>query len=273
MNCDVIGSELINRIYGITHDPNTDQYAIVTKFYENGNLRQTLSQNDDSISWCKLLEVFSQISAALYIIHSQDYTHRDFHSGNILIRTKSSGFFEAVISDFGLSLHADSESSGSRQVYGVLPFIAPEVLCSGEYSTASDIYGFGMIMYEVLSGKPPFVEREYDANLVVAVCNSGQRPVIPEDAPSPYVDLMKQCWDSDPTRRPDAKCLTRHFNAWFQSLMSNEENDTCQAFLKSEKPWKARLHDNMTPKATHSSYTSKNLVDICDLSFNFDNGM
>ncbi|PKC01950.1 hypothetical protein RhiirA5_425930 [Rhizophagus irregularis] len=69
-----------------------------------------------------------------------------------------------------------------------------EVLLDKEYTEAADIYGFGMIMPEVISGKPPFV----DMDLALAIC-FGQRLQIPENTPELYAVLMKRCWDPVPT--------------------------------------------------------------------------
>ena len=52
--------------------------------------------------------------------------------------------------------------SKDKAVYGVIPFVAPEVLQGGKYTDKADIYGFGMIMWEILSGEPPLIDREYD---------------------------------------------------------------------------------------------------------------
>jgi serine/threonine protein kinase len=270
MNCEVIGSELISRMYGITQDPSSNDYAIVTKFYENGNLRQAISQTDCSISWCKIIRIFCQITVALFTMHRKEFIHRDFHSGNILIRTKSNHFLEAVISDFGMSLHPDSETSGSTTVYGVLPFVAPEVLHDQVYTTACDIYGFGMIMYEVLSGKPPFFERNCDGALAVDICTRGKRPEIPEYAPEPYVTLMKKCWDSDRTKRPDAGTLSDEFNKWFRILMKVDDDSEgiYQAFTSSEEKWKTQLQVSQSRENLHSLYTSKSIVNTREFLIN-----
>ncbi|PKY59792.1 hypothetical protein RhiirA4_308798, partial [Rhizophagus irregularis] len=82
---------------------------------------------------------------------------------------------------------------------------------------AADIYGFGMIMLELISGEPPFVNREYDENLALAICY-GERPQIPEYTPEPYAELMKRCWDPIPTNRPKGEELKEAFDKLLQGL-------------------------------------------------------
>ncbi|RGB42182.1 kinase-like domain-containing protein, partial [Rhizophagus diaphanus] len=90
-------------------------------------------------------------------------------------------------------------------VFGVLPFIAPEVLRGNPYTPASDIYSFSMIMWEFTSGVPPFKNRAHDLQLSLSICEDGERPKIIENTPKCYRDLMKKCWDEDPLKRPSSK--------------------------------------------------------------------
>ncbi|PKC70616.1 kinase-like protein, partial [Rhizophagus irregularis] len=78
---------------------------------------------------------------------------------------------------------------------GVLPFMAPEVLRGRKHTKASDIYGFGMVMYELLTGKPPFFGERQDLGLITAIIE-GNRPHVPRYTPQFYKELMEQCWDS-----------------------------------------------------------------------------
>jgi len=191
LNCGGFGYSLINRVYGITRDPQTQEYAIVTEFYGNGNLRQAIGKDYDELSWSKIIQILSHGSCGLDIIHSRNYLHKDLHSGNILTKKRSTGYFESAICDFGLSSCGNLERSG---VYGVLPFVAPEVLRGEEYTNAPHISGLRMIMFEMFAGEPPFVDQDYHMYLPQDL-NNGMRAKITDDGPQPYVDLIKHCWD------------------------------------------------------------------------------
>ncbi|CAB4474327.1 unnamed protein product [Rhizophagus irregularis] len=196
------------KIYGVARDLQNGEYAIVTDFKDGGNLREFIKKNHSELTWKKFITLLGHSIWTLWQIHDKNYYHRDLHSGNILNSINKYDISPAI-SDFGLCRPMD-QSSTDKTLYGVLPFVAPEVLCGGEFTEAADIYGFGMIMSELISGEPPFVDREYDMNLALAICN-GQRPQIPEYTPEPYAKLMKRCWDPVPTNRPTAKALSNKF--------------------------------------------------------------
>jgi serine/threonine protein kinase len=93
---------------------------------------------------------------SLKSLHKSGYFHKDLHSGNILQAKKyisNSNF--SYVSDFGLSGPVNEQNIDNK-LYGVLPYIAPEVLNGEPYTTSADIYSFGVIMTELSSGKPPF---------------------------------------------------------------------------------------------------------------------
>ena len=228
----------INKIYGVTRDPETKEYAIVTQFQNGGNLRRLISKQRAQLTWKKVILMLDNISFGLYSIHQQNYHHKDFHSGNILNSIINNDYFRSVISDFGMSCPAN-ESSKDKAVYGVIPFVAPEVLQGGEYTNKADVYGLGMIMWEILSGEPPFIDREYDQYLMRDISSNQLRPPIPQYAPEPYVTLMKQCWDPIPTNRPTAEELSSQIWDWYDIFFDNHEIKG--AFSQSENQWKARL--------------------------------
>ena len=96
-----------------------------------------------------------------------------------------------------------NEKDNPNKIYGVIPYLAPEVLSKKPYTKESDIYSFGMIMWEHTTGKKPFHDRPYDHYLMLDILN-GIRPQITDDTPEFYSELMKKCWDHNPENRPTA---------------------------------------------------------------------
>jgi serine/threonine protein kinase len=158
--------------------------------------------------------------------------HRDFHTGNILIDDgiiiNSNNLPIGVqISDMGLSKEADNIDE--TKIYGVMPYVAPEVLRGKPYTQAADIYSFGMIMYFMLTGRQPFENRAHDQELALNICN-GIRPEIPEIPglkSKLYIGLMKKCWNSNPDNRPDVKLIS--------TILEEKEEDILSELKETEK--------------------------------------
>ena len=95
------------------------------------------------------------------------------------------------------------ETLNDKECFGIISYMAPEIWQSKKYTTASDIYSFSMIMWELMTGRKPFWDRKNDTELMIKI-RDGLRPPIVTNAPKDYVTLMQKCWSSDPEIRPTA---------------------------------------------------------------------
>jgi serine/threonine protein kinase len=177
------------------------------KYANKGNLRGNLTKIVKN-NWNQKLIILYEIISGLNMIHEQNLIHCDFHDGNILNHKKD----DVYISDLGLCQPVKSFLK-QHDIYGVIPFMAPEVLRGKSYTSASDIYSFSMIMWEFTSGVSPFNSRAHDLQLSLSICK-GERPEIIENTPQCYVDLMKKCWNEDPLKRPSAKEVLAIIKKW-----------------------------------------------------------
>ncbi|RGB23877.1 kinase-like domain-containing protein [Rhizophagus diaphanus] len=162
------------------------------------DLRKYLQQNHNQLTWKERIQIADNIINALEIIHEENAIHRDLHSGNLLL--KASRF---NISDLGFCGPADKPL---KSIYGNLPYLAPEVIIGKVQTYESDIYSVAMLMWEISSGQPPFINHEHNYDLAMNIVN-GIRPKIVPGTPLEYKNLMKQCWDADPLKRPDITTL------------------------------------------------------------------
>src|SRR5581483_8217591 len=191
---------------------------MVMQYANNGSLRQNLNKN---FSWDKKFGILHDISYGLGHIHKKGLIHQDFHSGNIL-HMFDLYYSEYPITDLGLCKPADDKSEKSnKNVYGVLPYMAPEVLRGKDYTQASDVYGLGIIIYEVINGLPPYHDMAHDEFLAVKICQ-GLRPKFIIKVPQLLEDIAKQCVDANPLKRPTAKDLYKKFDQWGNEVYNYE---------------------------------------------------
>jgi serine/threonine protein kinase len=197
---------MIVRCFGITKDPETNNFMMVMELKE-GSLRQHLIENFITMSWRQKLRNLQCIASGLKSIHNNGLIHRDFHCGNILSNLCNLDG-KSYITDLGLCQPANVETSqdGHKKIYGVLPYVAPEVLKGKDYTSASDIYGFGIIAYEICTGLPPYHDVSHDEFLAIRICQ-GLRPHSNYKIPQLIFDIIIQCWDADPLKRPKADKL------------------------------------------------------------------
>ena len=183
-------------------------------YANEGNLRRCLTKIIKS-NWKQKLNMLYRIITGLKEIHYQGLIHCDIHDGNILNhRNIENENIESrvYISDLGLCYPIQS-SLKKDSIYGVIPFMAPEVLRGKPYTSASDIYSFSMIMWEFTSGITPFNDRAHDFQLSLSICK-GERPEIIENTPQCYRDLMEKCWNEDPLKRPSASEIFDIVGKW-----------------------------------------------------------
>jgi serine/threonine protein kinase len=193
---------------------------VVMDYANKGNLRSNLTKIVKN-NWKQKLYMLHKIIFGLNKIHRQNLIHCDFHDGNILNhnikkdekKEENDDEYNLVyISDLGLCQPVKSLLK-KDDIYGVIPFMAPEVLRGNPYTPASDIYSFSMIMWEFTSGVPPFNDSAHDLQLSLSICK-GERPKIVENTPQCYIDLMKKCWNENPLKRPSASEVKDIIGNW-----------------------------------------------------------
>lgn len=208
-----IGRSPILRCYGLTKRPiseNNAEYMLVIQFAKGGDLKTYLSANFKQMKWLEDKQpILTHIAYGLKIIHKEGLIHRDLHHGNILINNNIS-----YIADFGLSHPYNQEESTTHQLFGIVPFIAPEVLSKRQYTPKSDVYSFGILMWMFTSGHLPFRDHRYDTDLALKIFNCS-RPQIINGTLSCFINLMQRCWNHDPEQRPTSSEIYDIMVSWF----------------------------------------------------------
>ncbi|RIA96670.1 kinase-like domain-containing protein [Glomus cerebriforme] len=217
---------------------------MLVMYKEDIDLRKYLQQNQNQITWKEKIQIAYKLVVALNAIHRENAIHRDLHSGNILYLQSNQSWF---ISDLGFCGPADKPS---KSIYGNLPYIAPEVISGKKTTFASDVYSIAMLMWEISSGQPPFNNYEHNYYLATNIIN-GIRPKIVLGTPLKYKNLMKQCWDADPSKRPNINTIVWEIFEIQKSYYQDIPNELSQ-----------QTNDNLENKAGNNSkpnYTSNKL--------------
>jgi len=168
---------------------------------EHGNIREYLHENSKADPYRLLF----QVAEGLQYLHESHFHHGDIKSANILIN----GDQEACLSDMGLTTISATQAINSNSMdnaSGTPRWMAPELFVDKpRFTYESDVYAFGMTIYEVISGKLPFQGlREF---AVISVVIGGQRPARPGQEESAFVfedrlwNLVQCCWMQDASTR------------------------------------------------------------------------
>jgi len=183
--------------------------AMVLEFISGGDLYKVLNGDPKTpLSWPLRLKLAWDISAGMNAMHSCEppLVHRDLKSPNVMIVSLDvdDGGVLAKIADFGLARELRSDS-----FRGVLPhqrdvanptWLAPEILGGQPYGLPSDVYAFGVILWELYCQETPFNTYEKMSEMEIGVIQ-GDRPAIPSDCPPEYATLIKTCWAQKPETR------------------------------------------------------------------------
>ncbi|XP_071709963.1 lysM domain receptor-like kinase 3 [Rutidosis leptorrhynchoides] len=226
-----------NLVELIGYAASDDELFLIYEYAQKGPLASHLhdpqNKGHPTLSWIMRVQIALDTARGLEYIHEHTkphYVHRDVKTSNILL----DGAFKAKISDFGLAklvgITNDGEASATR-VVGTFGYLAPEYLRDGLATTKSDVYAFGVVLFELISGKEALTrtdavvkkntDRRSLASIMLAALKhspdsmsmSGLKDHIdpnlldlfPHDCVFKMATLAKQCVEDDPILRPDTK--------------------------------------------------------------------
>ncbi|PKC14591.1 kinase-like protein [Rhizophagus irregularis] len=187
----------IIRCLGISQDVTTKEYLLVMQYANGGDLRNYLKDNFKKLTWEDKKRLAFQIADGLNYLHNENVLHRDLHSKNIVIHENN-----AKIIDFGIS-KIQNQSSAYIGNFGNIVYVEPKRILDSKfpYTKSSDIYSFGVLIWEISSGCPPFKNCVTENEKVALICAGKRETPIPE-TPKEYEELYIKCWDQEPKQRP-----------------------------------------------------------------------
>lgn len=184
------------------------------------------------------VDIMLQVARGMEYLHSRKIYHGDLNPSNILLRPRSSpaeGYFHAKVCGFSFgSVKTSVRGPAAKAVESVI-WYAPEVLADKEqadqistsnskYSEKADIYSFGMLCFEVLTGKVPFEDNHLQGDKIVRNISVGGRPLFPYPSPKYLANLTKRCWHPIPDLRPSFASICRILRYIKKTLVINPDH-------------------------------------------------
>ncbi|GAB4853115.1 Serine/threonine-protein kinase sty46 [Ancistrocladus abbreviatus] len=171
--------------------------CIVTEFMAGGSVYDYLHKHKGTFKLPSLLKVAIDVSKGMSYLHQNNIIHRDLKAPNLLMDEN-----EVVkVADFGVA-RVKAQSGVMTAETGTYRWMAPEVIEHKPYDHKADVFSFGIVLWELLTGKLPY-EHLTPLQAAVGVVQKGLRPTIPKNTHPKLADLLERCWQQDSTLRPD----------------------------------------------------------------------
>ncbi|AGK77524.1 Serine/threonine protein kinase pkaA [Streptomyces microflavus DSM 40593] len=182
-----------------------DLLALVMDLIDGPDLHRYLRENGPLTPVAASL-LTAQIADALAASHADGVVHRDLKPANVLLDERD-GRMTPMLTDFGIARLADSPGlTRTHEFVGTPAYVAPESAEGRPQTSAVDIYGAGILLYELVTGRPPFAG---GTALEVLHRHLSEEPRRPSTVPEPLWTVIERCLSKDPDRRPSAENLAR----------------------------------------------------------------
>ncbi|GAB4848413.1 Serine/threonine-protein kinase sty17 [Ancistrocladus abbreviatus] len=174
--------------------------ALVTdlqEFLSKGNVYEYMHKHGGVFKLPSLLRAALDVAQAMEYLHQHSIIHRDLKTANLLM--DEDGVIK--VADFGVA-RVQAQTGEMTAETGTYRWMAPEVIEHKPYNHMADVFSFGIVLWELLTGELPY---SYLTPLqaAVGVVQKGLRPAIPANSHPKLADLLKRCWHQDPCQRPN----------------------------------------------------------------------
>ncbi|XP_061594763.1 tyrosine-protein kinase ZAP-70 [Cololabis saira] len=206
---------------------NAENLMLVMEMAAAGPLNKFLTSNKDTVTMENIVNLMHQVSMGMKYLEEKNFVHRDLAARNVLLVTKQF----AKISDFGLSkaLGADDNYYKARTAgKWPLKWYAPECINYHKFSSKSDVWSFGVTMWEAFSygGKP---YKKMKGPEVMRFIENNNRMDCPAACPERMYTVMKECWTFSHEERPDFKKVEESMRSYHYSISAKAKTDETAA--------------------------------------------
>ncbi|RVE73425.1 hypothetical protein OJAV_G00046090 [Oryzias javanicus] len=202
-------------------------YCIIMEYCAQGQLYEVLRAGR-KITPSLLMDWAMGIAGGMNYLHLHKIIHRDLKSPNMLIT-----YDDAVkISDFGTSKEL-SDKSTKMSFAGTVAWMAPEVIRNEPVSEKVDIWSFGVVLWEMLTGEVPY--KDVDSSAIIwGVGNNSLQLPIPDSCPDSFKLLLRQCWNCKPRNRPSFRQILLHLDIASADILSTPQ----ETYFQSQVEWR-----------------------------------
>ncbi|XP_037650909.1 protein tyrosine kinase 2aa isoform X12 [Sebastes umbrosus] len=226
---------------------------IIMELCTLGELRSFLQVRKYNLDLASLILFAYQLSTALAYLESKRFVHRDIAARNVLVSSVDC----VMLGDFGLSRYME-DSSYYKASKGKLPikWMAPESINFRRFTSASDVWMFGVCMWEILMyGIKPF--QGVKNNDVIGRIENGERLAMPPQCPPTLYSLMTKCWSYDPSKRPRFTELKTQLSTILEEeKLQMEERLRMEMRRQVTVSWDSGGSDEAPPKPSRPGYPS-----------------
>uniref|UniRef100_A0A8C2XQT6 mitogen-activated protein kinase kinase kinase n=1 Tax=Cyclopterus lumpus TaxID=8103 RepID=A0A8C2XQT6_CYCLU len=220
-------------------------YCILMEYCAQGQLYEVL-RGCRKITPSLLVDWSMGIAGGMNYLHLHKIIHRDLKSPNMLITHDDL----VKISDFGTSKEL-SDKSTKMSFAGTVAWMAPEVIRNEPVSEKVDIWSFGVVLWEMLTGEVPY--KDVDSSAIIwGVGNNSLQLPIPESCPDGFKILLRQCWNCKPRNRPSFRQILLHLDIASADVLSTPQ----ETYFKSQVRSK-RKSCRSTDKSTNTGLCSR----------------
>eukprot|EP00899_Mesostigma_viride_P024285 jgi/Mesvir1/5040/Mv02244-RA.1 len=207
---------------------------LLSEYISGGSIHDRLHKHHKQISTPLLLQIALDTARGMAYMHNNNILHCSLKTGNLLLTENKL----TKIADFGFIRLLSGEEGTSADVGA---WTAPEVLKRKPPTLTSDVYSFGMVLWEMLAGAQPYANMPL-SEAVVAVARRGMRPPIPPKAPKCLADIVQACWQQEPDKRPEFTAVLKMLEKARLELLPVPEGITPQMIpLQVDDVYRAEL--------------------------------
>lgn len=204
---------VVQFIGACTKKPNL---FIVFEYMPGGSVYDFVRRVGSPLPVVTILRTALEVARGMDYLHKRKIVHRDLKAANLLL--DDTGVVK--IADFGVARVLDGAGVMTAET-GTYRWMAPEVIEHAPYGAKADVFSFGIVLWELLTGKVPYSELT-PLQAAVGVVQKGLRPPLPPNCPPPLADMIRLCWQKSPDVRPTFESLKVKLEELYEAYRQQE---------------------------------------------------